>query len=125
MQNQRAGLDKQRADVAAMFDGVAPRYDLMNDVMTGGVMRWWRHEALRAIDPRPGIPARRLLHLIFGDENAGRTCAPFPGKRPLVNFGKGDLSERARGPEQRPGPMIYLRRGQVPAGRHLSPLAGN
>ena len=29
----RAALDKKPADVAAMFDGVAKRYDLTNDVL--------------------------------------------------------------------------------------------
>ena len=47
----RATLAKRRADVAAMFDGVAGRYDLMNDAMTGGLVRAWRAETLRAVDP--------------------------------------------------------------------------
>lgn len=39
--------DKARA-VADMFGRVAPRYDLMNDVMTLGLHRHWRHLAARA-----------------------------------------------------------------------------
>jgi demethylmenaquinone methyltransferase / 2-methoxy-6-polyprenyl-1,4-benzoquinol methylase len=38
----RAGLDKDPRDVAAMFDGVARRYDLTNTVLSFGQDRWWR-----------------------------------------------------------------------------------
>lgn len=52
--SSRATLAKRRADVSAMFDGVARRYDLMNSVMTAGTDRMWRREVLAAIDPQPG-----------------------------------------------------------------------
>ena len=38
----RADLDKDPHDVAAMFDGVARRYDLTNTVLTAGQDRRWR-----------------------------------------------------------------------------------
>jgi demethylmenaquinone methyltransferase/2-methoxy-6-polyprenyl-1,4-benzoquinol methylase len=38
----RANLDKKPRDVAAMFDDVAPRYDLTNDVLSLGQDRRWR-----------------------------------------------------------------------------------
>lgn len=50
----RASLDKRPDDVSDMFDGVAARYDLMNDLMTGGQVRLWRRITTKAIDPRPG-----------------------------------------------------------------------
>ena len=50
----RASLDKQPAEVAAMFDRTAARYDLLNDLMTGGLDRLWRREVVRAVDARPG-----------------------------------------------------------------------
>ena len=68
----RATLAKRRADVAAMFDGVAGRYDLMNDAMTGGLVRAWRAETLRAVDPRPG---QRILDLAAGTGTSSRTFA--------------------------------------------------
>ena len=50
----RATLAKRRADVAAMFDGVAKRYDLANDVLSLGADREWRRLVVEAVDPRPG-----------------------------------------------------------------------
>ena len=59
----RADLDKQPDEVASMFDGVARRYDLTNDVLTFGLDRRWRAQVVRAIDPRPG---ERVLDLAAG-----------------------------------------------------------
>ena len=36
-----------------MFDGVARRYDLVNDLASLGQDRRWRHAVVAAIDPRP------------------------------------------------------------------------
>ncbi len=49
--------------VRAVFDSVAPRYDLMNDLMSLGVHRAWKREFVTGLDPRPG---RRLLDLAGG-----------------------------------------------------------
>jgi demethylmenaquinone methyltransferase / 2-methoxy-6-polyprenyl-1,4-benzoquinol methylase len=40
--------------VRAMFDSVAPRYDLMNDLMSGGIHRWWKARMVAWLNPRPG-----------------------------------------------------------------------
>jgi demethylmenaquinone methyltransferase/2-methoxy-6-polyprenyl-1,4-benzoquinol methylase len=39
--------------VRAVFDSVAPRYDLMNDLMSLGVHRVWKRIFVTALDPRP------------------------------------------------------------------------
>ena len=39
--------------VRAVFDSVAPKYDLMNDLMSLGVHRAWKHVFATALDPRP------------------------------------------------------------------------
>lgn len=49
----RAGLDKQPADVAEMFDGVARRYDITNTVLSFGQDRLWRRNTRRALALRP------------------------------------------------------------------------
>ena len=48
----RARLDKRPSDVAAMFDKVAPRYDLLNDVLSLGQDRWWRKVVAKAVGAR-------------------------------------------------------------------------
>jgi demethylmenaquinone methyltransferase / 2-methoxy-6-polyprenyl-1,4-benzoquinol methylase len=67
----RAQLDKQPHEVAQMFDDVAERYDLANDVLSLGQARLWRRAALRAVDPRPG---QRILDLAAG---TGTSSVPF------------------------------------------------
>lgn len=59
----RATLGKQPAQIAAMFDRVARRYDLVNTVMTGGMDRLWRSAARRALDCRS---TERVLDLAAG-----------------------------------------------------------
>ncbi|MBK7821919.1 MAG: demethylmenaquinone methyltransferase [Tessaracoccus sp.] len=73
MQNQqRAGLDKQRADVAAMFDGVAKRYDLFNTVLSLGQVHRWRRATVAAVAPRPG---QRILDLAAGTGTSAAALA--------------------------------------------------
>jgi demethylmenaquinone methyltransferase/2-methoxy-6-polyprenyl-1,4-benzoquinol methylase len=59
----RPSLDKQPHQVARMFDEVARRYDLTNDVLSLGQDRRWRRSVTRAIDPREG---ERILDLAAG-----------------------------------------------------------
>lgn len=40
--------------VRAVFDSVAPRYDLMNDLMSGGIHRFWKAQMVDWLKPRPG-----------------------------------------------------------------------
>ncbi|MBO9569932.1 MULTISPECIES: demethylmenaquinone methyltransferase [Cellulomonas] len=50
----RATLEKDPRDVASMFDAVARRYDLTNDVLSLGQDRAWRRATLAALDAQPG-----------------------------------------------------------------------
>ncbi len=54
-----------------MFDGVAQRYDLTNDVLSLGQTRLWRRAVARAVDARPG---ERVLDLAAG---TGSSSLPF------------------------------------------------
>jgi demethylmenaquinone methyltransferase/2-methoxy-6-polyprenyl-1,4-benzoquinol methylase len=59
----RAQLDKRPGDVSAMFDKVAQRYDLLNDVLSLGRDRWWRKVVAKAVGARAG---ERILDLAGG-----------------------------------------------------------
>lgn len=50
----RADQRKDPSDVAAMFDVVAPRYDLINGILSLGQVHLWRAAVRKAIDPQPG-----------------------------------------------------------------------
>lgn len=50
----RASLEKDPRDVAAMFDDVAGRYDVTNDVLSLGQDRLWRRAVVKALDARAG-----------------------------------------------------------------------
>jgi demethylmenaquinone methyltransferase / 2-methoxy-6-polyprenyl-1,4-benzoquinol methylase len=59
--------------VRALFDSVAGRYDLMNDLMSGGIHRWWKSEMVRRLNPRPG---QRLLDVAGGTGDVARRALP-------------------------------------------------
>ena len=59
----RADLDKRPGEVAAMFDELAGRYDLLNDLLSAGQVRYWRRVVARALDARAG---ERILDLAAG-----------------------------------------------------------
>ena len=67
----RAGLDKQPSDVARMFDAVAARYDITNDVLTGGLVRSWRKAVTEAVAAGPG---EVVLDIAAG---TGTSSVPF------------------------------------------------
>src|SRR6185503_520495 len=46
--------DEKARRVAGVFDSVATRYDLMNDLMSGGLHRLWKRFAVEASAIRPG-----------------------------------------------------------------------
>ena len=91
----RAQLDKRPDEVAAMFDAVARRYDLTNDVLSLGQDRRWRRLVVDAVDPQPG---ERVLDLAAG---TGTSSQPFADRGAQVvpcDFSTGMLrvGKRAR-----------------------------
>ena len=70
----RANMDKNPDEVAAMFDGVAKRYDLVNDLLSLGRTRAWRKATTAAIDPQPGM---KILDLAAG---TGSSSAPLAAR---------------------------------------------
>jgi demethylmenaquinone methyltransferase/2-methoxy-6-polyprenyl-1,4-benzoquinol methylase len=46
--------DEKPALVRGVFDSVASRYDVMNDLMSGGLHRVWKDATAARLNPRPG-----------------------------------------------------------------------
>jgi demethylmenaquinone methyltransferase / 2-methoxy-6-polyprenyl-1,4-benzoquinol methylase len=90
----RAALDKQPSDVRSMFDAVARRYDLTNDVLSMGQDRRWRRAVIAAVAPQPG---ERVLDLAAG---TGTSSQPFADAGAVVvpcDFSLGMLRVGKRG----------------------------
>ena len=92
----RADLDKQPTDVRRMFDAVAKRYDVTNDVLSLGQDRRWRRDVIAAVDPSYG---ERVLDLAAG---TGTSSQPFADAGAYVvpcdfSLGMLQVGEQARG----------------------------
>ncbi|MEV7543658.1 MULTISPECIES: demethylmenaquinone methyltransferase [unclassified Streptomyces] len=86
----RASLDKQPHEVASMFDGVAEKYDLTNDVLSLGQARLWRKEAARAVAARPG---QKVLDLAAGTATSSLPYAATGAYVVPCDFSLGMLRE--------------------------------
>ena len=52
---KRVKAEDKASLVRGVFDSVADNYDIMNDVMSGGVHRLWKDRLIRMIRPKPGL----------------------------------------------------------------------
>src|SRR5438093_1359967 len=97
----RAELDKRPGDVAAMFDAIAGRYDLLNDLLSMGQVRLWRRTVARIAGARPG---ERVLDLAAGTGTssltftaAGADCVACDFSLGMLRAGKSRLAESGPG----------------------------
>jgi demethylmenaquinone methyltransferase/2-methoxy-6-polyprenyl-1,4-benzoquinol methylase len=67
--------------VRSVFDSVAPRYDMMNDLMSLGLHRAWKAYTVLAADVRPG---HRVLDLAGGTGDLAQAFARKVGSAGLV-----------------------------------------
>ena len=97
MENVRADLNKVPQQVQAMFDTVASRYDLMNDLLSFGQTRYWRKETVRALSPEPG---QLVLDLAAGTGTSAAAIEAAGAKTIACDLSLGMLQEgRRRYPE--------------------------
>lgn len=97
MENVRADLNKVPQQVQAMFDAVASRYDLMNDLLSFGQTRYWRKETVRALSPEPG---QLVLDLAAGTGTSAAAIEAAGAKTIACDLSLGMLQEgRRRYPE--------------------------
>jgi len=73
---QRVPVAEKARRVGEVFSSVASRYDVMNDLMSAGLHRLWKRQALRLINARPG---QRVLDLAAGTGDLARGLAAQVG----------------------------------------------
>jgi demethylmenaquinone methyltransferase/2-methoxy-6-polyprenyl-1,4-benzoquinol methylase len=102
----RANLDKDPAEVAAMFDEVAARYDLTNAVLSMGQDRGWRKAVTDALELRP---ADRVLDLAAGTATSSAALATSGATVIGCDFSLGMLREgRGKGVDLVAGDALRL-----------------
>ncbi|MFD7090648.1 demethylmenaquinone methyltransferase [Streptomyces sp. NPDC059883] len=84
----RASLDKQPHEVISMFDDVAEKYDLTNDVLSLGQARLWRKEVAKAVKARP---AEKVLDLAAGTATSSMSLAAAGAYVVPCDFSQGML----------------------------------
>lgn len=94
-QERKAGL------VAGVFDLVAERYDLMNDLMSAGIHRLWKRFAIEVSAVRPG---QRVLDIAGGTGDLAARFSSLVGARgeviladinaSMLNIGRDRLLDR-------------------------------
>ncbi len=78
---REVGEGEKATHVAGVFDSVATRYDLMNDLMSAGMHRLWKAFTVRQADVRPGM---RVLDIAGGTGDLARAFADRAGDTGLV-----------------------------------------
>ncbi len=70
--SQQVGADERQRRIREVFRGVAPRYDLMNDLMSFGIHRLWKRALARVAAPKPG---QCIVDLAGGTGDVARLLA--------------------------------------------------
>ncbi len=98
--------------VDSVFDRVAFRYDLMNDLMSGGVHRLWKDAAINWLAPSPSASSL-LLDVAggTGDITSRFLRAAGPGSRAIICDISGAMLEKGRhrlAPEEAEGRVDFV-----------------
>jgi demethylmenaquinone methyltransferase/2-methoxy-6-polyprenyl-1,4-benzoquinol methylase len=92
---QRVAASEKAARVRGVFDSVSGKYDLMNDLMSGGLHRLWKRFALSQTGLRPG---QRALDVAAGtcDLGAGLARQVGPSGRAVLTDINWEMLSRGR-----------------------------
>ena len=91
---ETVGESEKAERVRGVFDSVATRYDLMNDLMSFGVHRLWKRFAVQLTGVRAG---QRVLDLASGTGDLAARLAGLVGPRGLVVMTDINAAMLARG----------------------------
>ncbi|GAA1491402.1 demethylmenaquinone methyltransferase [Brachybacterium sacelli] len=89
----RADLDKQPYDVAGMFDSIAGRYDLINDVAALGQVQMWRAAMVDALEIETD---GTVLDLAAGTGTSSAAIARSGARVVAADFSLGMMAEGRR-----------------------------
>jgi demethylmenaquinone methyltransferase/2-methoxy-6-polyprenyl-1,4-benzoquinol methylase len=91
----RADLGKDPEAVASMFDAVARRYDLVNDLLSLGRTRAWRKKVVKIIDPKPGM---KILDIAAGPGSSSEPLFKAGAEVIAMDFSEGmiEVGKRKR-----------------------------
>jgi len=89
----RADLGKDPEDVSRMFDRVAKRYDILNDLLSLGQTKRWRKEVSKIIAPKPG---ERILDIAAGTGTSSAALAKSGAEVIAVDFSRGMIETGKR-----------------------------
>ena len=102
--------DEKVTRVKGVFRSVASRYDVMNDLMSAGVHRLWKHDTIAKLNPQPG---ERLLDVAGG---TGDLAKAF--------IDRADRAGKRRGrPEKASAIVCDINDAMLDAGRARSDMA--
>jgi demethylmenaquinone methyltransferase / 2-methoxy-6-polyprenyl-1,4-benzoquinol methylase len=92
---ERVAWGEKARRVRGVFDSVAGKYDVMNDLMSGGMHRLWKSFVLQLASLRPG---QRALDVAGGSGDLAAGLARQVGERGLVVLSdiNGAMLERGR-----------------------------
>jgi len=99
--------------VRELFEAIAPRYDQLNDLLSLGLHRFWKRQALVWLRPRPG---QRLLDLCCGTGDLALVLAERirPGGTVLgLDAAEAPLAVARRRAADRPWLPLHFRRGDA------------
>lgn len=113
---ERVSPDEKTRRVRGVFDSVARRYDVMNDLMSGGLHRLWKRYAVGVAAIREGA---RVLDLAGGTGDLARLFAKAAGPSGRVVLTDINFAMLAEGRDKlldagRPLPVVQCNAEQLP-----------
>jgi demethylmenaquinone methyltransferase/2-methoxy-6-polyprenyl-1,4-benzoquinol methylase len=82
-------LNKDPDDVSKMFDGVASRYDFLNDLLSLGRTKAWRRSVTTIIAPKSGM---QILDIAAGTGSSARPLVDKGAQVTALDFSEGMLA---------------------------------
>ena len=116
------GGEEKRAYVRTVFEQIAPRYDLLNHLLSLNIDRLWRRRALEALE-WTSVPDGRYLDLCAGTLDVGAELSRRPGFHgfilgadfavPMLRAGLGKASPSVLAPVAADAQQLPLADGSV------------